>query len=147
MKALSVELGQAYKGLDELQVKLLGGFQDALLEELGDYLVGSVLERIRDTKENPFGRDWQEWATGTRRQREKKGNAEQGLLWDSGDLLHSIRAEIRPAQVAVGSPLDYAKWLQEGTEDMPSREFLGFSNADLEAIDIITESFIARIIR
>lgn len=147
MKALSINLKEAYKGLDELQVNLLGGYQDDLLEELGDYLVRSVSERIKDTKENPFGRDWQEWATGTRRQREKKGNVAQGLLWDSGDLLRSIKAEIRPSQVAVGSQLAYAEWLQEGTEHMPSREFLGFSNADLEAIDTITESFIARITR
>lgn len=144
--ALTLDTISAYKGLDSLErINLMGGYQDQLLEELGEHFVHIVKERIQSTKENPYGRDWQEWADGTRRQREYKGNTAQGLLWDTGDLLHSITFETGPNEVRIGSPLDYAKWLQDGTENMPAREFLGFSPDDLIAIDRIVDDYLHRI--
>lgn len=144
MRTFSPDLLQAYAAINVLEAAFLAASEGPLLEELGSFLVTSVKNRIRDTKENPYGLDWEEWATGTRKVRERKGNIVQGLLWDTGELLNSIQAHISPGTVAVGSPLEYARYLQEGTVHMPAREFLGFSAEDLAGIDEIIDTYLRR---
>lgn len=144
MRTFSPDLLRAYTAINALEAAFLAASEGPLLEELASLLVSSVKNRIRDTKENPFGLDWEEWATGTRKIRERKGNALQGLLWDTGDLLNSIQSRISPGTVAVGSPLEYAQYLQEGTVHMPAREFLGFSAEDIAGIDDIIDTYLRR---
>ena len=98
-----------------------------VLEIIGQSEVDNAKARITATKLNPWGGDWEAWATSTRKHRERKGNTGLGLLWDEGDLLDSIHFLVEGPSVAIGSDLDYARYLQEGTEAMPAREFLGWS--------------------
>ena len=98
-----------------------------VFEIIGQSEVDDARARITATKMNPWGGDWESWADSTRKYRERKGNAGLGLLWDEGSLLDSIHFAVEGPSVAIGSDLDYARYLQEGTENMPAREFLGWS--------------------
>ena len=98
-----------------------------VLSRIGASEVENVRGRIRQTKRNPWGADWAPWAPSTAQHREHKGNAAQGLLWDEGDLIESIRYAVQYGTVDIGSDLDYAPYLQFGTQDMPARPFLGWN--------------------
>ena len=98
-----------------------------VFELIGQSEVDNARARITESKAGPLGADWDAWADSTRKYRERKGNAGLGLLWDEGDLLDSIHFAVEGPSVAIGSDLDYARYLQEGTEAMPAREFLGWS--------------------
>ena len=110
-------------------------FPSPVLEIIGKSEVENVRARIQQSKINPWGGDWAPWAASTADYRTNKGNAGQGLLWDDGDLLESIRFSVDAMEhvgwVDIGSDLDYAAYLQNGTEDMPAREFLGWNDAAL----------------
>ena len=102
-----------------------------VFEAIGISEVDGIRSRIQQTKVNPWGGDWSPWAEFTRLEREKKGNTGQGLLWDSGDLLDSIHFAITGDSLDIGSNMDYARDLQEGTDIMPSRPFLGWADYSL----------------
>ncbi len=110
-------------------------FLGPVLEIIGQSEVENTKARIQQTKINPWGGDWAPWAPSTAAHRMRKGNAERGLLWDEGDLLDSIHFTVDTAEhvdwVDIGSDLDYAPYLQDGTENMPAREFLGWNDAVL----------------
>jgi len=94
-------------------------------------LIGQAAARraefeIRSGKHDPDGVAWAPWADGTSRSRQKKGNAEQGLLWDTGTLLGSMRVQVGATDVLIGTEVEYGHWLQDGTQRMPARRFLGW---------------------
>lgn len=98
-------------------------------------------ERIKDTKVDPWLGKWEPWAESTAQHREKKGNASRGLLWDEGDLLASIRFETTSHEVTIGSDLEYAEYLQDGTPKMPARPFLGWSQDTLSGYEVMAALF------
>ena len=102
------------------------------LDKVGDILVQSTIARLLFTKKNPItGNQWPRWALGTLKARERKGNDSQGLLVDSGRLSQSIRKQIQGRRVVVGSQgVPYAQFLQNGTNRMPARPFIGISPED-----------------
>jgi hypothetical protein len=112
------------------------------LQQLGDLTASKVMLGIMSEKEDPEGHMWAAWMPSTRHQREKKGNAGLGLLWDRGDLLASIRVQTSAQQVDIGTNLKEGKYLQEGTSKMAAREFLGWSVAE----GAMAEQFVARYI-
>ncbi len=105
-----------------------------VLAVIGSMEVENVHARIRQSKTNPWGGDWAPWASFTREERERKGNAQQGLLWDTGALMDSIHFSVDSLRsmsfVDIGTNLDYARDLQEGTDNMPARPFLGWNDED-----------------
>ena len=107
---------------------------EPVLAMIGKLEVENVKARIQQSKLNPWGGDWAPWAAWTAEDRAKKGNAEQGLLWDTGALLDSIHFSVDSLRsmsfVDIGSDLYYALDLQEGTAIMPAREFLGWNDED-----------------
>lgn len=84
-------------------------------------------ERITRTKVNPDGKPWAMWAASTSKSRARKGNTARGLLYDSGNLLNSINWTANQNEFAIGTNEEYAEYIQEGTPNMPSHEFLGFN--------------------
>ena len=109
-----------------------------VLTRIGASEVENVRALITNDKTSPWGdasEPWAPWAPSTAAYRERKGNADQGLLWDDGDLLRSIRAEthmygdVGYGTLEVGSDLDYAVFLQDGTDRMPARKYLGWNEA------------------
>lgn len=97
-----------------------------VMTEIGAREVYSIQERIIETKEDPDGHAWAAWRPFTRSQREAKGNADKGLLWDSGTLLRSIAATPSHAGVIIGTSIPYANDLQFGV-GMAPRPFIGWS--------------------
>jgi len=89
-------------------------------------------KRIERTKLDPDGVPWQPWALSTEEHRRRKGTLSRGLLYDTGALLNSITFEVTDDNFAVGSGLEYAEYLQDGTINMEAREFLGF-NEEIES--------------
>jgi phage virion morphogenesis protein len=115
------------------------------LRHIGERAVATVQGEIMRGKSSPEGEAWAPWQPMTVRERTMKGNTAQGLLWDTGALLHSIRAEESPNQVAIGSDEDYALELQFGRNDFPrmeARPFLGWSADELDQASFIVASYI-----
>lgn len=112
-----------------------------MMQEVGDIIVEDIRHRIAVTKTDPNDKPWAPWAPSTAKARERKGNAALGLLFDSGNLLRSITAEVKNhgskggVSVYIGSNVKYAGWLNDGTEKMPARPFLGVSKRAKASID------------
>lgn len=104
-----------------------------VLKSIGDWQAWKVRNRIQETKTDPDGKAWAEWAPFTLEERTEKGNAHQGLLWDTGHLLDSINVESFMDGLNIGTDVDYAEELQNGRSDkpkMPARPFIGWSTDD-----------------
>lgn len=98
-----------------------------VMAEIGANQVHAIQERIIEEKRDPDGLAWAPWRPFTRNERETKGNAAQGLLWDTGTLLHSIIAQPGANGVVIGTSVPYAHDLQEGV-GMAKRPFIGWSS-------------------
>ena len=101
-----------------------------VLDAIGANETLNTMRRIERTKVTPDDAAWAPWSKQRREERMEKGNAALGLLYDEGNLLHSIRGEVAGFVLNVGSDMDYAADLQYGTERMPARPFLGWSDDD-----------------
>lgn len=103
-----------------------------VMQRIGEYQGSKILLELMEQKEDPEGHAWAAWMPSTRSEREAKGNASLGLLWDRGDLLHSIKVQPGLQSVVIGSNSKYAGFLQDGTKKMVARPFLGWSDEDIE---------------
>ena len=99
----------------------------------GEHALEAIRKRILDTKVSPDGEDWAPWKPLTETMRTWKGNAEQGLLFDTGDLLNSMRVEVDGSfSVAIGTDIPYAVDLQDGIPGkQEAREFVGWEADDV----------------
>lgn len=131
---LTVNDRQVMQELGRLLERML--YPEALLAEIGEKEVGRVRERIMESKIDPLGAAWEPWATSTREARERKGNEGQGLLFDTGQLLDSIHFSLSEREVAIGTSVDYATYLQQGTFRMPEREFLGWTPESVDQYEL-----------
>lgn len=130
---MTIDSAQVLAELGVLQHRLSSPM--ALLQEIGTVQQEKTQARIRDTKDTPWGAAWAPWQAVTAYERFEKGNAEQGLLWDSGALLDSIHYELDPFSVTIGTDLDYAPDLQDGTDRMAARPFLGWEDVDIPEME------------
>lgn len=105
-----------------------------VIKDTGDYLLTAVRNRIQNTKTDPNGVAWAPMSPATIRNRLRRGTIAGGLLNDSGNLLNSLRLTSGPSEVSVGSTAPYASYLQRGTDRMPARPFLGWSDTDRNEI-------------
>lgn len=106
-----------------------------MLSAIGETERANVQERILSGKVTPWGVAWDPWRPQTAEYRAKKGNAQQGLLWDTGKLVNDIHATVTGNTVEIGSSLPYAIDLQNGTNIMAPREFLGWEPTSMAAIE------------
>ena len=133
----------ASEALAEIEAMLMRMHESGpFLEAVGEREVEAVQHRIRDTKTDPLGNAWAPWAPFTRSERTHKGNADLGLLLDEGDLLLSIDKAVIGESVEIGSNLDYAADLQNGTDHMPAREFLGWSPESVPVYENLYKRYI-----
>jgi hypothetical protein len=123
----TIDLAQALAGLNRLVALNMSPW----LTEVGRHEVTQIQHRIRETKGSPDNVQWSPWRPRTYLHRLAAGNIEQGLLWDTGHLLHSIRFEATPDRVEIGTDVSYAKELQEGRENMRARPFVGWGDEEL----------------
>jgi phage gpG-like protein len=114
-----------------------------LLKLIGDLVVADIKYRLISSKADLVDKPWAPWKPGTRKVREKKGTAHLGLLYDSGNLLDSIRAQIVGSHntLQVGTNVPYAKFLNDGTPKMAARPFMGISAPAKEAITTMVHKY------
>lgn len=139
MLKFRVERSQTKDAIGDLAKKLANPRD--MMQEIGDIIVEDIKHRIVKLKQDPDDQPWAPWAESTRKGRERKGNAALGLLYDTGTLLHSITSEVKNHgakggwSLQVGTNVHYATYLNEGTEKMPARPFLGISKRAQASID------------
>ncbi|MCE3608071.1 phage virion morphogenesis protein [Massilia sp. P8910] len=104
----------------------------------------AVRHRIESSKSDPDERAWRPWTEGTAGRRQKRGTAGQGLLWDSGRLLRSVNARAVGSGIGIFADTNYADSLQDGTQKMKARPFLGWSKADEDNIYAAFNAWIDR---
>ncbi len=137
----TIDLTQALAGLN----KLASLSMQPWLAEVGKFEVGQIQHRIREEKHSPDDEVWSPWKQRTRLHRVAAGNVSQGLLWDSGTLLHSITAKTGPHEVEIGTDVPYARPLQEGRSSptpMAARPFVGWG--DVKYLEGSAIAFIER---
>jgi phage gpG-like protein len=135
------------KGIDKLLVNLkeLGNRisnYSPLLNQVGKIELDETRKRILQTKMSPNGTPWLPWAPSTLAHRNKKGNTSKGLLNDTSALLNSFKIIVKDNQVVVGTNLPYAKYLQDGTNKMPTRPFLGLPITSRESVSILIDKYV-----
>lgn len=135
---MTIDLGQALAGLNRLAMLNMSPW----MESVGKHAQEATQARIQQSKHDPENQPWSPWQPRTERHRIKKGNAGQGLLWDEGTLLNSIKFASDGGGVTVGTEVGYAGYLQDGTENMAARPFLGWSDADITANEFSAIAFI-----
>jgi hypothetical protein len=106
--------------------------------KIGGLQQARIRERIQRSKVDPDADIWDPWRPTTEEERVHKGNVNQGLLWDSGQLLEDVVFEATNDGLIVGDTAPYAVYLQEGTPRMVAREMFGWTDDDLvEAEEIV----------
>lgn len=149
---LEIRDQQALAGLAKLRAGLHG--RTGLLNNLGETLVESTKQRIRDGGPAPDGTPWKPLQPLTL---ELKQNKDRGILWDSGMLKDTLAFDLEGDEaVAIGSMMVYARIHQEGgtikpkvgrkalnvpgrgprrSVTIPARPYLGVSGADRLVIE------------
>lgn len=105
------------------------------LHAIGEMQAESIRARITTMKTSPDGEEWSPWSKRRLKERTEKGNLGQGLLWDTGTLLHSIVVVDDPTSVVIGTPVKYADELQYGRDDMGPRPFIGWVEDKLPLVE------------
>ena len=117
-----------------------------LLEQLAGVAESQTRRRISEEQKSPGGEPWQAWSANYAATR----HGGQSLLQGEGDLVDSIISEIEVDEALIGSNLVYAAIHQHGgTPDMapgpagiPAREYLGFSQDNLDEIESVADSWL-----
>ena len=110
---ITIDLAEAMAEMDVLLKRTSQPF--ALLARIGGEEAAKAKRRIADTKTDPLGDGWLPWRPGTERIREKKGNADLGQLWDSGELKNSIYFNVSADGVDIGTDDIIGLYQQDGT--------------------------------
>lgn len=118
----------------------------AMMQEIGDIIAEDIKNIIMKRNESPDGKPWAPWRPSTAKARERKGNAKQGLLWDSGRLLRSIKSQVIGSHntVQIGTDIPYAGYLNNGTSKMSARPFLGVSARAKKGINEAIEQYLGK---
>lgn len=131
--ALTIDISQAVGELNLILARTAA--LEPFMQAVGQFEASKAIHRILELKQDPDDASWAPWRESTRTSREKKGNVGQGLLWDTGTLLHSFEIEAGMDDVVIGTPTEYAGYLQSGTGRMEARPFLGWDERDYPAIE------------
>lgn len=91
-----------------------------VFEDIGHALERNVNLRF-DTKRDPSGNQWQQWATKTEKARESEGRGT--LLEYTGRMRDSLTYTANSTSVEIGFGVDYAKYHEEG-RGVPRRQML-----------------------
>lgn len=140
--SLTVDFAAAVEGLSQIAARTAN--MSPFMNVMGEYYADEAKRRIAVLKSTPEFSPWAPWSLRRKTEREEKGNADLGLLYDTGALLESIHSVPRIDGFAVGTELDYALDLQEGTEIMPARPFLGWTPDEMVAAEKLAMLFIEK---
>lgn len=130
----------------EGKMKNMTGFH----KNVGEYWHGSMLQNFAN-ESGPDGSKWPALSPVTIRARLRRGgNAGITMLREKGDLIGSYNYRASSSQVALGSPLVYARIQNEGGQagrnrsvTIPARPHVGIGPKDEQAILEIAEDYVA----
>lgn len=106
------------------------------LREIGEVVCEDIKHRLVALKSDPDDKPWQPWAKSTEKARQKDGTAALGLLFKTGALTQSITYQLTSNnRLQVGTNNRYAGFLNDGTNNMPARPFMGLSKRASAGID------------
>ncbi len=134
--------------LQERIARLANPDRKDLLEQLAGVAESQTRKRINEEQQSPDGEPWQAWSADYAATR----HGGQSLLQGEGNLVDSITSEIEGDEALIGSNLLYAAIHQHGgTPDMapgpagiPAREYLGFSQDNLDEIEAVADRWLDR---
>lgn len=142
---ITIDLAEAMAEMDMLITRASKPF--ALMARIGGDEAIKAKARISTTKTDPLGDGWLPWRPGTTRIRERKGNADLGQLWDSGELKNSIYFRVAADGVAIGTDDIIGLYQQDGTYGVGvsetgyhvnPRPFLGWEPDSLDEYELMT---------
>lgn len=159
--------GMHWGGLDKClgeAAKALQGRRKALLQDIGEAMVSSTIQRFQEGK-GPDGKAWEPsaraWQQGlghsarkaTAKRKGRRAKADSGrfgkTLVDKGQLQGSLSAAVTADAVFWGSNLEYARIHQKGGKagrghktTIPARPYIGVNDEDNEEIKAILADFI-----
>ena len=125
---LTIDASEAIAALNAMAMRMAN--TEPVLAAIGYAETEVIRARIEEGKTTPEGQQWAPWRPWTREERENKGNESQGLLWDTGTLLNSIRHQTDARSVVIGTDVEYAHELQVGRGGpypMVARPFIGWN--------------------
>lgn len=115
-----------------------------ILNKIGSQQVDAAKKRIKSTKINPEGQRWAPWSYATLAGRIRTGKVAGGLLYLSGRLYRSFKISVSRVRLKITNTAPYSIYLQEGTNNMPARSFLGLVDGDKKKISNIILKWIKR---
>jgi phage gpG-like protein len=140
--SITADFTQAIEGLQAIAARTAD--MSPFMAMMGEFERDMAKSRITDTKSSPEANPWAQWSSQRRKERIAKGNESLGLLLDTGTLLNSINAVSTIHGFEVGTDLDYAADLQNGTWDMPARPFLGWTPGEIATTERLAVFFIEK---
>lgn len=105
---------------------------DEILADIGQIIESNTQQRF-DTKTDPNGYRWKDWADSTRKAREDEGRGT--LLVYTGQMRDSLISRVFGESLEVGYASPYAQFHEEGTSKMPRRAALLGANGTLGVKD------------
>jgi phage virion morphogenesis protein len=146
---VSVELGgdyrrllQAFNQFSDFRRK----FKTTALRKMAQTHKQQIRQRILTKKSGPDGEAWAPWAASTRKKRERKGNAGQGLLLDDRKLVNSFQVAFQVGKGKLGSPVAYASALHFGdsSRNLPGRPYAGVGRGDMAELQKTLNSWVSQ---
>lgn len=138
---ITIDMTQALADLNAIRARM-ADMQPALTR-IGETQTEAIQARITTLKTSPDGEEWAPWSARRLEERTKKGNTGQGLLWDTGTLLHSIRMQADANSVAIGTDVPYAAELQNGRHmEMEARPFVGWVDDRLPLVEQMVAHYV-----
>lgn len=129
-------------GISQLQT-VAAGIEDADVGEALEDAATVILNRIRTRFLNETDPDGMRWPPSQAALKRTGG----GTLFDTGRLFHSIQLFRRSNnEIAIATDVDYGVYHQFGTATLPQRQFLGFSDDDVEVAGQVFESRLMEIL-
>ena len=135
---------------DSGAIKMLEIFADKvndlnpIMEDVGKRMITSITRNFQaQGRPSP-------WAglsekTLAKRRKGKGKRSPMILAGDTGMLRSTIAAESFPGGVSIGSPMEYAPYIQKGTRHMPARPFVLFQPEDIVGIKKDVNDYISKV--
>lgn len=122
-------------GFDDIQARLNLLDDPKWVDEILDQGLAILLNRIRTRflgEVDPDGVKWPPSLAAIKR----RASGGTGTLFDTGTLFHSIQAFLpgEPGVRGIGTDVVYAPYLQNGTNRLVPRVFLGLGDEDMSVV-------------
>lgn len=128
-------LAAEIRGQDQLEAKIAGLTKAFDTRDVLDESAAILLNSIRNRFLRGVDTEGQPWTVSYAAVARAKSGRGGGTLFDTGRLFHSLQEFVVDDQSrAIGTDVPYARKHQMGEEGMIRREFLGFSQPNLDTI-------------